>query len=231
MEIVYLMIGVLALIYVPIILIYRFEKHMVWQYGEPEAQPQNRDAYMNFCVAGADQADFRFLGWARDLRGGIYQVHHALLVSPDKTTIAIITAGFLGIPISGVCLYTPAADGRLFFTVNHQAFAQIDLSRNWTHQFLPEPIFGRLWQHHQAWLRKMDVSPRFFRRSGYELEDFHRVREEHCRVMAGAGLISYTDASASHWRFTLYGATRTAVRGFRIALLRRITLGRVPRTA
>src|SRR5574337_532424 len=114
-------------------------------------------------------AGFSFLGWARDLRGGIYQVNHAMLVSPDRTTMAVITAGFLLIPIEGTCLYTPTADGRLFYTTNSQNFVQIDVSRNWTSQLALEPAFGRLWQRHRAWLQEMAVLPRPFDRSGHEL--------------------------------------------------------------
>lgn len=231
MDIVLLMIGSVTLIFAPLILIHRFEKHMVWQYGDPATAPQARDAYMEYCVATARRIGFLFLGWARDLRGGLYQVNHALLVSPDRTTIAVVTAGFLAIPIRGVCLYTPTADGRLFFTINDQAFAEIDLSRNWIHQFLPQPMFDRLWQQHQAWLQRIGAPPRSFGKSGHELEDFRAVCEEHRRGMALAGLISYIDPSAGYWRYTLDGATRTAIRGFRVALLRKVTLGKFPRTA
>ena len=115
---VYLAIGCVALIFVPIVLTYRFEKHMVCHFSEPGAQPLTRDPYMHFCLADATRAGFSFLGWSRDLRGGVYQVSHALLVSPDRTTIAVITTGFLMVPIRGVCLYTPTVDGRLFFTTN-----------------------------------------------------------------------------------------------------------------
>lgn len=213
------------------LLIFRLEKHMVWQYGEPEKQPQRRHPYTDSCVAAAIRAGFAFLGWARDLRGGIYRVHHALLVSPDRTTMAVITGGFLVIPIEGICLYTPTADGRTFYTTNSQPFVQIDVSRNWTNQLALEPAFGRLWQRHQAWLQEMAVLPRPFGRSGHELEDFRALRAEHYRSMARTGLISYIDASASRWQYTLYGATRTAMWTYFVGLMRKFTLGRFPRSA
>ena len=231
----YLAIGSVTLILTFILLVpiltFRFEKHMVWQYGEPQAQPHRRHPHTDSGVVAATQAGFSFLGWARDLRGGIYQVNHALLVSPDRTTMAVITAGFLLIPIEGTCLYTPTADGRLFYTTNSQYFVQIDVSRNWTSQLALEPAFGRLWQRHQAWLQEMAVLQRPFGRSGHELEDFRALRAEHYRSMAHAGLISYTDASASRWQFTLYGATRTAIRSLLVGLMRRFTLGRFPKNA
>lgn len=213
------------------ILTYRFEKHMVWHWGEPEAQPHSRHQYTDYSVAAATQADFLFLGWARDLRGGVYQVNHALLVSPDRTTIAVITAGQLLIPIAGTCLYTPTSDGRLFYTTDSQYFVQIDVSRNWTSQIALGSSFGGLWKRHQVWLEEMAVLPRPFGRSGHELEDFRALRAEHYRLMANAGLISYIDASASRWQFTLYGAIRTAIRSLVVGLMRRFTLGRFPRTA
>ena len=231
----YLTIGSVTLVltfilFLPI-LTYRLEKHMVWQYGEPEAQPHSRHPYTDSGVAAATQVGFSFLGWAQNLRGGIYQVNHALLVSPDRTTMAVITAGFLLIPIEGTCLYTPSADGRLFYTTNSQYFVQIDVSRNWTSRLALESAFGRLWQRHQAWLQEMAVLPRPFGRSGHELEDFRALRAEHCRSMAHAGLISYTDASASRWQFTLYGATKTAIRSLLVGLMRKFTLGRFPKNA
>ena len=222
---------ILTFILVVPILTFRLEKHMVWQYGEPEAQPHRRHPYTDSCVAAATQAGFTFLGWARDLRGGIYQVNHSMLVSPDRTTMAVITAGFLLIPIEGTCLYTPTADGRLFYTTNSQYFVQIDVSRNWISRLALGPAFGRVWQGHQAWLQEMAVLPRPFGRSGHELEDFRALRAEHYRSMAHAGLISYTDASASRWQFTLRGATRTAIRSLLVGLMRRFTVGRFPRNA
>ena len=213
------------------ILTYRFEKHMVWNWGEPEAQSDRRHPYTDYGVAAATQAGFSFLGWARDLRGGIYQVNPALLVSPDRSTIAVCTAGHLLIPIAGTCLYTPTADGRLFYTTDSQYFVQIDVSRNWTSQLALALSFGELWQRHQSWLKEMAVVPRTFSRSGRELEDFRAIRAEHYRAMANAGLISYIDASASRWQFTLRGAARTGTRGFLVALARQFTFGRFPRTA
>jgi hypothetical protein len=231
----YLAIGSVTLILTFILLVpiltFRLEKHMVWQFGELEAQPHRRHPYTDSGVVAATQIGFSFLGWARDLRGGIYQVNHALLVSPDRTTMAVITAGFLLIPIEGTCLYTPTADGRLFYTTNSQYFVQIDVSRNWTNRLALQRTFGGLWQRHQSWLQEMAVLPRPFGRSGHELEDFRALRAEHYRSMAHAGLISYTDASASRWQFTLYGATRTAIRSLLVGLMRRFTLGRFPRNA
>lgn len=213
------------------ILTYRFEKHMVWNWGDPEAQSDRRHPYTDYGVAAATQAGFSFLGWARDLRGGIYQVNHALLVSPDRTTIAVCTAGQLLIPIAGTCLYTPTADGRLFYTTDSQYFVQIDVSRNWTSQLALASTFDGLWKRHQSWLKEMAVLPRPFSRSGRELEDFRTVRAEHYRSMEHAGLIRYIDPSASRWQFTLYGATRTAIRSLRVGIMRKFTLGRFPRMA
>jgi hypothetical protein len=225
------MLLILTLVLIVPILTYRFEKHMVWQYGEPEAQPQRHHPYTDSGVVAATEAGFSFLGWARDLRGGVYQVDHALLVSPDRTTMAVITAGSLLIPIAGTCLYTGAADGRFFYTTNSQYFVQIDVSRNSTSRLALERTFGGLWQRHQSWLQEMAVLPRPFGRSGHELEDFRILRTEHYRAMAHAGLISYIDAAASRWQFTLYGATRTAIRRLLVGIMRRFTLGRFPKNA
>src|SRR5262249_51271053 len=145
---------ILTFVFLVPILTFRLEKHMVWQYGEPEAQPHLRHPYTDYGVAAAIQAGFSLLGWSRDLRGGIYKVNHALLVSPDRTTMAVITAGSLLIPMAGTCLYTPTADGRLFYTINSQYFAKTDVSGHWISRLALEPSFGRLWQRHQAWLKE-----------------------------------------------------------------------------
>ena len=221
---------ILTFILILPILTYRFEKHMVSHFGEPEAQAQSRHPYTDYGAAAAAQAGFVFLGWSRDLRGGVYQVNHALLVSLDRSTMAVITAGTLLIPIQGTCLYTPTADGRLFYTTNSQYFVQIDVSGNWTNRLALGADFSQLWQGHQAWLREMGILPRPFR-SGHELEDFRTVRAEHYRSMESAGLIRYIDASASRWQFTLSGATRTAMRSLLVGLLRRFTFGQFPKKA
>src|SRR5258708_39559266 len=120
----YLGIGSVALILTFVLLVtvltYRFEKHMVWQFGEPEAQPPNTHPYTDSGVATATQAGFLFLGWARDLRGRVYQVNHAMWVSRDRTTIGVVAAGVLLVPIDGTCLYTPTAVARLFYRTNSE---------------------------------------------------------------------------------------------------------------
>jgi hypothetical protein len=49
--------------------------------------------------------------------------------------------------------------------------------------------------------------------------------------MERAGLISFTDPSASRFQFTLSGAAKTAIWGYFVGMIRKLSFGRIPRTA
>lgn len=50
-------------------------------------------------------------------------------------------------------------------------------------------------------------------------------------MMHGMGLIAYTTPAATHWRYTMRGAVKVAAMNVSIALIRAISMGRLPRTA
>lgn len=225
--------GMVAFFLISLTVIHCVEKRMVWPYGELQAQPHFADptGYSATWVANAVASGFTFLGWMRDMKGETYRISYAVLVSPDRSTLAVIGAGhILRLPIQGTWLHTPSSDGRSFYSTDKQAGVQLDVSRHWANQLVFASSFAELWRRHQAWIQEQRVLPRGLS-AGRELEEFRAAREEHYRAMERAGLIQYTDASATSFRFTLYGAARTASLGYFLGLLRAITRGAFPRTA
>lgn len=225
--------AMVAFFLISLTVIHRIEKRMVWPYGELQAQPHFVDStgYSSAWVANAFASGFTLLGWMRDMKGENYRISYAILVAPDRSTLAVIGAGhILSLPIQGTWLHTPASDGRSFYSTDKQAGVQVDVSRHWTSQLVFASSFAELWRRHQAWIQELRVLPRGLC-AGRELEEFRAVREEHYRAMERAGLIQYTDTSATSFRFTLYGAARTASWGYFLGLLRAITRGAFPRTA
>jgi hypothetical protein len=227
------LLGMAAFFVIGLTVVFRLEKRMVWPYGELSPKPRYDDptGYTAVWVADAVAAGFTLLGWTHDLKGENYRLSYAILVSPDRGTLAVIGGGFIfKLPLQGTWLHTPTADGRSFYSTDKQAGVQLDVSRHWTSQLVFTSNFTILWQRHLGWLREMSVIPRSFS-SGRELQELRELREEHYRSMARAGLIGYLDSSASQFRFTLYGAAVTASLGYFLGLLRAITRGRFPRNA
>lgn len=214
-------------------IVFRLEKRTVSPYGEMGTSPFFGDPtnYGANWVAEAVRAGFVLLGWARDSRGSVYSCSYALLVSADRTVFAVIGVGtILKIPLQATWLHTPAADGRSFNTTDKQAGVQIDLSRNWTNQLAKERTFSQLLRRHQEWLQSLGVVPRGFTPKR-EFEEFKALRSEHFRSMERAGLIRFTDASATQFYYTFAGATKTAIWGYLVGLARGMSQGAFPRCA
>jgi len=225
--------GMVAFFIVSLTIISRLEKRTVSPYGELQATPSFDDptGYAARWVADAVQAGFILLGWARDTRGPTYNCSYALLVSADRTTFMVISVGtILRIPLQGTWLHTPSTDGRAFNTTDKQACVQIDLSRNWTNQLATEPSFGRLLQKHHEWLQTLNVHPRSFTPKR-EFEEFKALRTEHFRSMERAGLIRFTDASATQFYYTLPGAAKTATWNYFVGVIRGLSHGSLLRSA
>lgn len=228
-----ILLGMMAFWAVFLTIIFRVEKRTVSPYGELETSAFFGDptGYGAKWVAEAVHAGFVFLGWARDSRGTIYRCSYALLVSADRTTFAVVGVGtILKMPLQASWLHTPAMDGRSFNTTDKQAGVQIDLSRNWTNQLAIKPSFSELLQTHQAWLQSLSVLPRAFT-PNREFEEFKAMRSQHYRSMERAGLIRFTDASATQFYYTLAGAAKTAIWGYLVGLARGMSQGAFPRSA
>lgn len=227
------LLGMVVFFAVSLTVVYRLEKRMVWPYGELEAAPYFGDptGYGARWVEAAVEAGFVFLGWSRDLKGPIYRVNYAMLVSADRNTFAVIGVGnILSMSIQATWLHSPAMNGRSFNSTDKQSGVQIDLSGNWRNQLAPEPNFSRLLHRHMEWVQSIGVLPRPFAR-GRELGDFRVLREEHYRSMERAGLIRFADVSATHFYYTLSGAAKTATWSYLLGMVRQLSHGRFPRSA
>lgn len=213
--------------------VFRLERRMVWPYGELEATPHFGDStgYGARGVTDAIQAGFLFLGWARDLKGPMYRASYAMLVSADGQTFAVIGVGSLiKISVQTTWLHSPTMDGRSFYSTDKQAGVLIDLSRNWTNQLAPAHSFGQLLQKHREWIQSLALAPRLFTRERAYAE-FRALREEHYRSMGRAGLMRFTDASATHFHYTLPGAAKTAIWGYLVGVIRSLSHGSLFRSA
>jgi hypothetical protein len=229
----YIVIGIIGFFFVFQAVVARLEKRIVWPYGTPEAQPQFSDAsgYGARWVGDALKAGFSFLGWSPDLKGARYRISYALLVSPERDCFVIIGIGtILSMALRGTWIYTRAADGRVFYATDNQSCVEIDVSRCWRSQLARANTFPELLQRHRDLLRDRGVDAQPFS-AGREAEEFRSVREEHYEAMSRRGLIAFTDRSATHWRYTFWGALKFAALSYSIGLLRGMTYGRIPRSA
>jgi hypothetical protein len=94
----------------------------------------------------------------------------------------------------------------------------------------PRAGFAELLGKHREWLGTCGFVPRTLT-AGRELVEFRTLREQHYRSMEHAGLIRFTDSSASHFYYTLPGAARTALLGYFLGVARGLSQGRFPRSA
>lgn len=230
---VWILLGTMTFFSVFLTIVFRLEKRMLWAYGDLEATPYFGDptGYGERWVNDARRAGFSFLGWARDLKGPAYRASYAMLVSPERDIFVVIGVGkVVNITVQATCMYTPTADGRCFYTTDNQQAVQIDISRNWTNQLCLASSFDKLVQRHREWIQTTEVLPRFFT-TGREYSEYRTLREEHFRAMERAGLIRFTNPSATHFQFTLSGAARTATWGYFVGMARRLSFGSFPRTA
>lgn len=230
---IHLILGTVVACLFLLIIVFRLEKRMVWPYGGLQPQPHFDDptGYARRWVDDAVRAGFSLLGWTRDLKGETYRVTYAMLVSPDRTTFAVIGVGsILQMRLQGTWLHTPSADGRSFYSTDNQSGVQIDISRHWTNQLVLVPSFSAFWLRHRSGIQELRALPGFFS-SGRELDELRSLREEHFRSMERAGLIRYIDGSANQFQFTLHGAAATAIWSYFLGLVRAITSGRFPRNA
>lgn len=229
----YFLAGLMIFWTVLLTLIFRYEKRMVWPYGELEARPALGDAigYAGRTVQKAVEAGFTLHGWARDLKGKNYKVSYAMLSAPEGDVFAIVgTGSVMRIAVNSTWLFTRSSDGRCFYSADHQAAIQSDPSGHWKNQLVPAAPFDCLLQTHRAWIQTMGVMVLPFSQQN-ALQEFREVRSEHYHFMERAGLIEFTDASAQYFRFTLLGAFQTATRGYFLGMARKLSHGSFPRSA
>jgi hypothetical protein len=229
----YIIIGIIAFFLVLQAVTARLEKRMVWPYGNPEAEPQFGDAsgYGVERVTDALRAGFSLLGWVPDLKGARYRVSYALLTSPELDCFVIVGAGrVLSVPVRGTWIYTHLTNGTVFYSTDNQACVEIDVSRHWRSHLVRASNFLQLLQRHRDFLRARGLTARPFT-AGRAVEEFRRLREEHFQSMSRQGFIAFTDGSATHWRYTFWGALKWTALNYSIGLLRAISFGNIPRSA
>jgi hypothetical protein len=228
----YIVLGIFAFVIILITAVSYFEKRMVWPYGDPLLNPEFDDVtgYGARWVGDAANNGFRCIGWASDLKGPKYRASYAVLASNDGDCFALVGIGTIfGMPVIGTWLYTCAADGRVFCTTDNQSCVETDISRMWRYQLAFVNTFTKLLQCHKDVLRDNNIVIQKLT-PGQETEEFKNIRVEHFKSMSRLGLITFTDDSATHWHYTLYGALKLAVIQQVIGILRAITRGRIPRS-
>ena len=117
-----------------------------------------------------------------------------------------------------------------FTHTDNQSCVEIDVARRWRSQLVRASKFAKLLQRHRDLLLDCGVTAHAFT-AGREVEEFRSVREERYQSMSCQGLIAFTDASATHWRYSFWGALKLAALNYSIGLLRGVTYGRIPRSA
>jgi hypothetical protein len=112
MEAVWVILGVLGLLLlclaVPFIAAL-CESRLLWPYGPPHQSHDVQDprGYGQTNVREATAGGFVFLGWLDDMKGRSYKLSYAMLVSPDRETIAVVGIGTLiGIPLACTWMHT-----------------------------------------------------------------------------------------------------------------------------
>jgi hypothetical protein len=185
----------------------RFEKRLVWQYGNLGTLPPYPDvsAYARKWTDEALACGFILLGWALDPRAPNYRQNYALLVSPERDCFVVVCSGTIfNLKSQSVSIYTPTQNGKVYYTTANQNGAQIDLLGHWMGQLTVVNTFQALLRNHRNLLRDKGVLTQPFNQ-GRELEEFKRLRVERYETMARHGLITFMDGMETSWHFTLWG--------------------------
>lgn len=195
-----------------------WEKRLVWPYGEPEVQSTAPDigSYGSLTVQAAQAAGFSFLGWCKDLKGKNYNLCYAMLVSPDRQTLAIVGSGKLfGMPMAGTWLHTLSGDRqRSWATVDNPSGYERD-PLGQTDMRIVQGAFVDVWTGHQVWVHTQQFGTPTTFAAGQELRTFKAFKQAKADLMARTGLIRFIDPlSADRWRYTLSGAVQVAFGGY-----------------
>ncbi|MEN6356747.1 MAG: hypothetical protein ABFD83_06650 [Armatimonadota bacterium] len=202
---------------------------MVWPYSSLGELPLYPDTtgYGNRWINDALEAGFCFLGWASDLKGKMYKMSYAMLVSREGDCLAVIGFGYvLNVRVQGTTLYCQATNGNVFYTSDNQALIEIDLSRTWHSQLTQAFTFSDLLKYHRKILSTSGAVVQMFT-AGREIEEMKRLREQRYQSLSKMGLITYTDALCEYWHYTTYGAIRVAFVNYWIGMMRKLTFGRM----
>lgn len=198
------------------------EKRVVWPYGPPKPTHSVVDpgGFGMRSIVRAQALGFEFLDWCDDQKGPSYKLSYAILVSPDRGTMAIVGIGtMLRIPMAGVWLHSPMADEqRSFVTVDKQAGYEGDVLGLFKIRVRSGKNFDELWADHREWLSRVQVEQPQRLAPGRELEILQKLFRTRYDLMARAGYIRFIGVDESRWTYTLTGAIKTYLMHWGIAL-------------
>ena len=229
----HIFLGIIVFWTVLLIIVHRFEKRLVWPYGELQEDMLFPDVHDYGARRSREvqEAGFQFLGWAPDLKGPKYRASYGFAVSPEHDCLVIIGVGtILNMKLTCTWIYSIAADGTALYSADHQSGISIDVSRHWKTQLVPYALFWKLLERHRDALQQQVFTPRPLSSSN-PLADFRQVRVEHFQFLARHGLIHFTDQESQRWHYTTSGAIRLALLNYTLGMVRGVTMGKIPRVA
>ena len=223
-----LMLGFLAISFLPGFLAALFETRMVWPYqsasefkneqpatrdsaSNPYAPPSKQDhvaitSYANATCLKLEALGFSYHDVYYDRRRGIYKLRTDFWLSPDRLVLATVGGGTLaGIAVAGTCLYTRLDDGHCLLTIDEPKSQDSDLSGLTVQKIVTHVDLDELIAQHHARLTESE-SPGLPYSARTPLDDHRAFRMRRADVVIDSGLGRYVDAERNGWRFTLKGA-------------------------
>jgi hypothetical protein len=199
-----------------LVVVAMLERRMAWPYGPPKSNHDIMDpsGYGAEMVRGAQAEGFTFLGWANDMKGSTYKLTYGMLASPDRGTLAIVGIGtLLGKVMACTWLHSPSADRQhAWITLDNSEGVESDLLGQRVLRVVRRAGFERMWTSHREWVASRLVGAPFQFPPGAELRAFAGILRERLDLMARTGLIRFTDAQNTRWRYTLFGGIRLTLR-------------------
>lgn len=211
----------------------RLERRMVWPYGEPEPFPRygDLDGYGARAIADGANLGCRFVGWCQDLKGNSYKVSYGFMTTPERDCLIVVGVGrILGMALKGTWVYTRAREGRVYYSTDNQSGITLDVSRRWKTQLVPGADLTSLLGMHRRLMAGERVDPEAFSADD-PIKDFKNLRIAYFQSLARKGLIQFERGSDNVWRYSIWGAVKSAGLNYSIGLLRDMTHGRFPRCA
>jgi hypothetical protein len=237
-----LLLGIIAISFLPGFLAALFEKRMVWPYqpaselknppppprdsaANPHAPPSKQDqvaitSYAQATCLKLESLGFDYHGVYYDRRRGIYKLRFDFWLSPDRLVLAMVGGGTLaGIPLAGTCLFTRLDDGRCLMTIDEPKSQDSDPSGLTIQKIVTHADLDELIAQHRRRLTESESqgSPYSARAA---LEEHRAFRTRRADVLIDAGLARYLDEERNAWRYTLKGAW-TAISGMYVRELKR----------
>jgi hypothetical protein len=237
-----LVLGIIAVSFLPGFLAALFEKRMVWPYlaaaefnhaqpttrdsaANPYAPPSKQDpvaitSYANATCLKLEALEFGYQGVYYDRRRGIYKLRFDFWLSADRFILAMVGGGTLaGIPLAGTCLFTRLDDGRCLLTIDEPKSQDSDPSGLTIQKVVTHADLDELIAQHRGRLTESE-SPGLAYSARAALEEHRNFRTRRAHVLIDSGLARYVDEERNAWKYTLKGAW-TATSGMYFRELKR----------